>query len=142
MDLVKKTKDISFNVGDKIEVYTISELTVAQSQEYNNIVEAAAKKVWLNRVYEVANGLSGDVKNNFLVYSIKVKPDLTQDRKDYIISNDGIKNALYISTNKKIAKDWDMIVKDDRNQDALLEAWNIVMGIDEDQTKSDEVPNP
>lgn len=135
--LIKNTKDVEFKVGEDQKSFTVTELSVKDLEEYMRKAHNGARKTWLKRIHEVADGLDIKEKSRFLVEASKIEPDLSDDINKWLFTDEGFKAALFKAC-PDIKEDWDRVLEEADNAKPLIEAWQTAVGVLEDIKKSED----
>lgn len=135
--LINNEVSVDFVIGEDTKTFTFAELSVKQVELFQRKVQAAAKRLWAERLNAIAQAVDPKERWAFLQDAAKTEPDLSEERRTWISSNDGLREACLLSC-PAISKYWDEMAKVEANTEPLIKAWQCAMGIKEN-IKPEEV---
>lgn len=141
---VNESVKVELVANGKAEEIEFGELTIEQSSKLDRWAENEARKAWTDRVNGFATNMQKEEKIEFLIEAARKMPNLDEEKRAILSSNEGIKKAFNIYGIAE--KLYDMWIANKENMANLLKAWFALLGIKQSEDKGElpleEVANP
>lgn len=138
--LINAETNINFFIKGEEKSFTCKEMTIREKETYNNKLISEARTLHIRKINEVASGLAGKEKTDFLIGATNAMPNFEDTIGSLIFSNNGIRLLIKSSVKPTLLdKDIDDLLDDEKNGKTISEVLHIALKI---KTDNEEQVDP